>query len=710
MTEEINPQDEIELLEKSLREQREALEAQMKSIQDQQNKLNQLRELRELEKPVTIRIISVYDSRAYFKHDFRKDVNQVFVSYPKRQYNGTCNVLPNSDVKDAIEKLQKLPNVIVEWDPQALEAFKLDVETPAYLIKLLGGKELAVYVKQGYDSWAISKLPGVKWQQTRNPRFWSVPLTEGWRLPEALEPQIAANLVVFEQEAQDYILDAIHKRATLDTVAKLEDTEYDPCFQNGVQLRPFQRVGAYFVECAGHRAMISDQPGLGKTWQALAYAHKNNLRTVIVCPASLKTNWAREVKRLTGENPVIMSGGAPTEYDIINQIAEQPRYTILNYDILAKKIDMKNVTTDKEGFKHEEVRERWLWAELILLAKPDLIIFDEAHYLQNYDSLRSRASRLMAALPRVLLLTATPLINRPGNLWPLLHIIDPDSFSAYETFVNRYTIDGKVARNAEELREILKLRMIRRMRQDVMKQLPKVQPIPEYHALSPKAKKLYDRVLEGVFNVIAEWNPDEAGSQKEVTNILTQIMRLKQICSYDKVERTADLATELYDGSEGAKHRKVIIFSQFVSAVHSIARRLGQEAIVITGELKPEDRQKLVDVFQNNPSIHFAVCSTKAVSEGLTMTAAGSVINHDLMWTAAAHEQAEGRAYGRLNDAHAIDSYYMIAEDTIEEKILELINYKRALSEQLIDGTNDARDASVAMDLIRYLKESLWKK
>ena len=691
-----------------MNENLDELEQQLRELDskraDLSLKLKLMKEKAEKEKPINITLeMQSQDGKKWVKLDcpYREDIVNILRGIRGRMWHGgSINTIPFDAAESFIASIKELPNVTFQWIN--VESYEQEKNQPDYQISI-NQHEFIIKVN-GADSWPISRIPGSAWMDRQ--KHWSVPLTEGWRFPDRFKEK----KVSYSEEAQRYIFSQIEMRGKLDMIANLEDVDYNPSFKDGIKMRPFQRVGSNFIEAAGFRGMIFDQPGLGKTWQALAIAHKNNFRTIIICPASLKKNWAREIKRLTGQDARVMHGTTPSDQDMLDLLTKPPQYTICNYDIIARKVDIKNTRKDTEGIMHEETKERWLWVELIKMSRPEFLIFDEAHYLQNDDSLRSRAARLLKDIPRILELTATPLMNRPSNLWPLLYILDSDTFPAHDTFVHRYTTDGRTPKNIDELHEILKTKMIRRVREDVMSQLPKVQPIPDYHELSDKASKLYGKVMEGVFEVIAEWNPDEAGNSKKVTNILAQIMRLKQICSYDKVEHTSELAVELYDGSEGSPHRKVIIFSQFVSAVHSIAKRLGQEAIVITGEDKPADRLALVDKFQNDKDIHFAVCSIKAVGEGLTMTQAGFVINHDLAWTAAAHEQAEGRAYGRLNDAHGIDSYYILCEGTIEEKILELINRKRAISEQIVDGTSESRDASVAMDLINFLKKEGWKK
>ena len=703
-----NPTTGLEL-EALLRQQAD-LSARILALQQQERETKRLAEvarlekerLAKLEKGLVITMTSFQNGYLTTESDYNHELLSAFRALPSRRFmGGNGNMFHVKDLdqfNQAINHIAANTKITIEWKDGVKEATDKWLNTPPFHI-YKSHKQFEIVLGPAATAYGFNNLPGIKWEKDK----WTLPLSEGWRLLACLKD----SKPVYEKDALEFIENQVNARERLGVIANLPDIKYDPWFKNGRKLRNFQRVGAAFIEAAGGNAVEGDQTGLGKTWQALAYAWKNKLKTVIVPPAKLKSNWFQEIMDLTGQTATIMQGSAPSDNDILKLFIDKPQFIICNYDILGRVFKKETVTRDEEGYLHKKVEDKWLWVELINLYEPDLIIFDEGHYLQNHDSQRSVASRLLKA-PRRLVMTATPMLNNPANLWPILTLVKPDLFPSQGAFLAKYTTDGKHARNIEELRDILKSVMIRRMKKDVQKDLPEIIPIKNYETLSPKAKKLYQRVLEGVYQIVAEWNPSQAGHEKKVTNILTQIMRLKQICAISKIESTADDAVELYDSSEGNDTRKVIIFSQFVPIVHSIAKRLGQEAITITGEQPVYDRMQLVKQFQNDPSIHFAVCSSKAVGEGLTMTQAGSIIFHDLLWTPGAHDQLIGRAYGRLNDAHGVDVHYAIIEDSIEEWILKLLDEKRTASDAIVDGVGlGDTGSSVAMDLIRKIKNSL---
>jgi SNF2 family DNA or RNA helicase len=258
----------------------------------------------------------------------------------------------------------------------------------------------------------------------------------------------------------------------------------------------------------------------------------------------------------------------------------------------------------------------------------------------------------------------------------------------------------------DELRQTLKSLMIRRLKKDVVKELPPKNRITHYHELSEGARELYKKVLEGIYIELDTWNPGAPGSEKKVASILVEIMRCKQVAALDKIDHTADLAVELHDSTEETNgHGKVIVFTQFVPIAHAIHRKLGNESVLITGELRPDHRMEVVDKFQNDPSVRFLVATWQTAGEGLNLQAAGYVLFNDLFWTPAHHEQCEDRAYGRLADPHPIDAYYIVAENTIEEWIEKLLAAKMAVIETVVEGMQVDRSQSVIKELMLKMKE-----
>ena len=664
-----------------------------------------MNEIQKVVQKVKFRVDEFSPPYIILKGDYsREDISNLLWNTPGRVAKAhDTNGIPVGVWSEFRQKLFELENTDIVVSSGAMEKIYEFLAAPNISVGMISDHfAIKIHEKGVGYRWMVANLPGCVFDNSSGRGYYKLNLSEGYRLFEDLKE--VPNLV-FTEECQEYIKNQIKSRAELDKVAKLEDVSlHIPSF-NG-EFRPFQRVGIKFIDLAEGKAIVADEMGLGKTWEGLGYSELIlSPKTLVVCPASLKPNWCREIRLRTGEEPYVLSGTKPTNVDIINLLTSPKRYVIANYDILARKQETYKEGIDGNGMKHIEKGNLWYWVEVLKLYKPALLLIDEAHYIKNPDSARSIAVRMFKDVPKIVAMTGTPLLNRPGELWPILNLLFPSQFPAYETFLKQYTYNNKRARNSEELRKMLKNSMIRRLKKDVIKELPPINRINEYFELSEAAKASYNKVMAGVYQTLKSWGGEIR--QSEVTNVLTQILRLKQVCAFDKMDFIAELATEIYDSAEDSPYKKVLIFSQFVDVANGIAKRLGQEAISAI-DMKPEERFKVVDKFQNEEDIHFLITTTKAASEGLNITKAGTVIFADQMWNPAAHSQAEGRAYGRLNDSHSITSYYVIAEKTIEEWIMDMIDRKFKIIKEVVEDLNDIRDESIAMNLIQKLKEEMW--
>jgi SNF2 family DNA or RNA helicase len=679
--------------------------------------------LKEQTKAIVIRATAFTGAMVVTESEYRDDLIALMRTIPGRSYRGSKeNMIPLAEWKRFVEEAEKLTNVTVSVSKDVEDELEYNLNAPVWFISLDGNKRwlLCKYGPRAVQT-PLYQIPGAEF--VRDNKYWKVPLTEGWRLFQKLD---GVEGVIYDDEVQAMLVSQVESRARLDKIATKERGEkyldYDFGESVNLKLRPFQEVGAEFIDIAGGKGILADEMGLGKTWQALAYAIKNDLRTMIICPASLKANWAREVRKLTGGyKPTVLQGAEPTQYDLVKFLTDPPKFSIINYDIVGRAVRFTKRHVDEKGFGHEENQERYLWVELINMSKPDLVIIDEGHYIKNVDSNRSQAVRKIKC-PRIVFLTGTPVLNRPGELWPMLTMIAPDQFPAHETFLNQYTYDGKAARNVEELRTLMRPIMIRRLKKDVVKELPPINRINEYHELSAKALKLYRKIEQGLYTSMAEFDASGRGGQEmNITNILAQIQRLKMVCAIDKVDQTADLARELYDQTEEGGYRKVLIFTQYKAVAYGIWQRLADDGCLSFVDRTPSDfrtadnenRDRLVQQFQTDPTIKYMVVTEKTTKEGHNITAAGHVIFNDLFWTPSGHDQAEGRAYGRMSDSHSINSYYMITEmegESIEEWIMELLAEKMQIINEVVEGVESSRDVSVAMELIKKMRESMWTR
>jgi len=512
--------------------------------------------------------------------------------------------------------------------------------------------------------------------------------SESYKLPTVLPKYNPSVKFDYSIEVSTILEKEAESRKNLLEISQAEDA---PDVQDDISfpLRPFQKVAKKFLSHIGYRGILAYDMGLGKTPIAISTVESipNLSKVLIVCPATLKTNWKREIKKATGLDCNVLSGASPSELSILSILSGNHKYHIINYDILGR--------GDRDKETHIFLSP---WAKVLNMCQFDAIIMDEAHYIKNVESGRSKAARELTS-KYYIALTGTPVVNKPLEIWPLLNLIDKQAFSSYESFSGQWLWDnGRRVRNESAFREMLSAYMIRRRKEDVIKDLPLIERIDHFIELSTPAKAAYKSALEGIY--VSLRNPDY---EREINSILAQLTRLKQIVADDTAQHSVDLAREIYEETE----KKVLIFSQFVQSCHDIHSKL-PDSLCITGEDSDHSRYEKIDKFQKDPNIKYMVLSTKAGAEGLTLTAAHYVIFNDLCWTPKDHRQAEARCYGRMNDLHSATAYYMQAENTVTEDIMNILRQKIAIIESTVEGVNTSanENASIIGDFLKTLRLS----
>ena len=452
-------------------------------------------------------------------------------------------------------------------------------------------------------------------------------------------------------------------------------------------LFPHQIEGVAFL-LGRARAILADDMGLGKTRQAIvALRHaRPGGPYLVVCPASVKRNWAREI-----------SVAAPDASTYVIERGEGSRdaheWVIVNYDILGRHVDALGAVP---------------WAGLV---------FDEAHYLKNHRSARSRLARHLAdrakaiagANPAVYLLTGTPLTNRPRDLFVLLQLVGHPLGRSFLSFAKRYCAaerndygwETRGASNLEELTVQLHGVMLRRAKDDVLSLPPKIRTWLPVDV--PKGTGVRD--MRKVVELLIGDEPIAPGSAVDQRRLrgrlLHAVTRARQTLAIAKVKATIDLATSAVEQGE-----KVIVFSCFEEPVQAIAEAFRGSAVLLTGETPADKRQAIVDHFQNDDRIRVFVANIIAGGIGNNLTAATQVVFNDLDWVPANHWQAEDRAY-RIGQTRTVNVTYMIAAETIDDFVQMVLEKKTRLVGAIVDGTAMAQGVSgdVLDELQRALRE-----
>ncbi len=443
----------------------------------------------------------------------------------------------------------------------------------------------------------------------------------------------------------------------------------DAAFKSAVALAnglfPHQIEGVAFL-LGRRRAILADDMGLGKTRQSivsLRHLAPGGPR-LVVCPASVKRNWAREIAIVAADASVLVIEGT-------GPVSPAAEWIVINYDILGR---------------HAESLLRVPWAALV---------FDEAHYLKNHTSARSKLARQLtvaaaAATPGLVvqLLTGTPLTSRPRDLFVLLQLAAHPLGRSFLAFAKRYCAAEKGeygwktggASNIEELTVQLHGVMLRRSKDDVLALPPKLRTwLPV--AVAPGTGA---RAVKKVFELLAgkDTRPPQSRDVelRRRGKLLAFLVEARQALAVAKVTSTLDFVRGAVEQGE-----KVIVFSCFDDPVQQLARELGSTAVVVTGKTPAPMRQPLVDRFQTDADVRVFIANIIAGGTGLNLTAATQVVFNDLDWVPTNHWQAEDRAY-RIGQTRTVNVTYVVARDTIDDFVQAVLETKSALVNAIVEG------------------------
>lgn len=469
-------------------------------------------------------------------------------------------------------------------------------------------------------------------------------------------------------------------------------------------LRPYQKQGVAWLRFLRENmfgGILADEMGLGKTLQALAFIRSVILReleggaaegrgpVLVVCPTSLVFSWVNEAARFTPGLKVLALEG-PERHKQFERISEAD-VVVTSYALIR--------------------RDAALYREL----RFDTVILDEAQHIKNRQTQNAQAVKAVRADHRIVL-TGTPLENSVLDLWSIFDFLMPGYLGSAKDFRERYELPIARERNTEaqgRLAKRVRPFMLRRLKREVAKDLPEKIEQVTFCELTDAQRAVYQQVLELGRKEVVEAVQGE-GAQKSRMIILNALLRLRQICcdlrllqlenveeatASGKLELFEELLQEVLDGGHRA-----LIFSQFVSMLQILKKTLekqGLEYCYLDGSTT--NREEVVSRFQNDASIPIFLISLKAGGVGLNLAAADTVIHFDPWWNPAVEDQATDRVH-RIGQTRVVTSYKLITRESVEEKILNLQQRKRAVTQSVLDG-EESFASSLSWEEIQELFE-----
>jgi len=423
----------------------------------------------------------------------------------------------------------------------------------------------------------------------------------------------------------------------------------------------FQKQGVSFLNLKNGRALIADDMGLGKSIQSISYLHLHpEIRpALIICPASVKYNWEKEFKITTGDKSIHIINGKKT-YDL-----PKKDIYIINYDILNA------------------------WLKELKKVKLKAVVADEVHMIKNSKAIRTKAVKnVCKKIDHVIGLSGTPIENRPIEIFNMLQILDPETFKSKTQYGKKFCdlkFDGfswnyNGSSNHEELHDLLtNTIMLRRKKEEVLTDLP--DKIKTLLPLELNNMKEYSRAETDFIEWVRETKGSKAASKAQNAQTLSRIEALKQVAVNGKLKQCIQWIDDFLEGSD----EKLVVFATHKHVINELMKRYGHKAVKIDGSVQANKRQQIVDTFQNDSNIKIFVGNIKAAGVGITLTAASNVVFLELGWTPSLHSQAADRCH-RIGQKNAVNVWYLIAKNTIEEDIMHLLQEKEKVINKILDG------------------------
>lgn len=523
----------------------------------------------------------------------------------------------------------------------------------------------------------VKAIPGSKWNPVK--KTWTVPIAENQQVQTLIQ-----KYGIWQQSEQPEEYDVIPELPELNSELQLKR----PLFE-------FQSKGV--AQGLAFKTFINgDQPGLGKTSQAIATViGANAFPCLIICPSTLKENWKREWDIVAGMPAMVLSDKTKNSWSEYFRVGYFKVF-IVNYESL-KKYFVESINTPKgEKFKLNHIHFR----NTTSLFKS--VVLDELHRCKDGSTQQAKfVMGITRGKEYIIGLTGTPVVNKPKDLVSQLKIINRlHDFGGYKVFMDRYCGgNGSGAFNLQELNyKLCTTCFFQRQKKDVLKDLP--DKIRQIVLCDITTRDEYKAALDDLAVYLKEYKEkSETDIQKSLRGeIMVKIGICKNISARGKMNEVMEYIDEVVDAGE-----KIVVF------IHQkeIALKLLStypKAVSVRGDDDMISRQKSVDSFQNDPKVQVIICSIKAAGVGLTLTASSRVAFVELPWHPADCDQCEDRTH-RIGQKNAVNAAYFIGKDTIDEYIYEIIESKREVA-NTITGTHD----DVQREIIDKLTNSLFNR
>lgn len=484
-----------------------------------------------------------------------------------------------------------------------------------------------------------------------------------------INDNILEDIELYEIEKKKQIL----KEKKLTKLKEATDTNFVVNNVKG-ELYGYQKLGVEFFITNGGKAILADTMGLGKTAQSLAYiAHEKLDKTLVICPASVKYAWESEVKKWTKLKSVIIDSKTKFTPELI----AGHNIFIINYDILKRFVNELTIT------------------------RFDCLVCDEFHYIKNPTAQRTKHVKTIAKnIESILLLSGTPLLSRPVELFNGLQLMDPNEFNDYYFYTRRYCAaragrfgwDVSGSSRIKELQQRINKYFLRRTKENVLTELPPKRFIDypvELDAFQQKNYKMAEESFVEYLKEIKNKKKDEIDKAMHASR-LVKLNELRQITSSGKVYAAKHIINNIIDAGE-----KVVVFSVYNKPLEYLKEEFGNKAVVLIGKTENKERANIIKSFQDDDSKKIFLGGMKSAGIGITLTAASNVLFLDYSWVPSDHEQSMDRIHRIGQTASSVNIYQLFSKNTIDEYMNEILTEKKKLFSRIIDNKNVSGQVSL---------------